>query len=221
MNIYEKLQMCRVKLQNAGLKKTGLNKFSGYDYFELGDFLPKTNELFAEHKLLGHVLFTSEKAILRIVDAEKPEDCIIFECPNAELSLKGCHPIQNIGATQTYQRRYLYVAAMEVVEHDVLDATTDTNNPIPTTQKQKATKESTKPVDTPQQDNSEIISQAQLTRLHTLVGVHKPIAKVVIKAYGYESSKDIKKVDYQNICDDIENEIQANLRENNEIKAQV
>jgi hypothetical protein len=38
--------------------------------------------------------------------------------------LKGCHPVQNLGAVQTYLRRYLYTAAFELVEHDALDATT-------------------------------------------------------------------------------------------------
>ena len=39
-------------------------------------------------------------------------------------ALKGCHEVQNIGAVETYQRRYLWVAALEIVEHDALDATT-------------------------------------------------------------------------------------------------
>jgi hypothetical protein len=39
-------------------------------------------------------------------------------------ALKGCHEVQNIGAVETYQRRYLWVSAMEIVEHDALDATT-------------------------------------------------------------------------------------------------
>jgi hypothetical protein len=38
-------------------------------------------------------------------------------------ALKGCHEVQNIGAVETYQRRYLWVTAMEIVEHDALDAT--------------------------------------------------------------------------------------------------
>ena len=32
--------------------------------------------------------------------------------------------MQNLGAVQTYIRRYLWVAALEIVEHDALDATT-------------------------------------------------------------------------------------------------
>jgi hypothetical protein len=42
----------------------------------------------------------------------------------ADANLKGCHPIQNLGAVETYSRRYLYVTALEIVEHDALDATT-------------------------------------------------------------------------------------------------
>jgi hypothetical protein len=37
-------------------------------------------------------------------------------------ALKGCHEVQNLGAVQTYLRRYLWVAALEIVEHDALDS---------------------------------------------------------------------------------------------------
>jgi hypothetical protein len=121
MNIYQKLQKCRVELQKSELKKSGRNTFSNYDYFELGDFLPRTNELLAENNLIGIVSFSEEQATLTIRDTEKPEDTIIFTCPNAEVSLKGAHPIQNIGALQTYQRRYLWITAMELSEHDAVD----------------------------------------------------------------------------------------------------
>jgi hypothetical protein len=46
-------------------------------------------------------------------------------------ALKGCHEVQNIGAVETYQRRYLWVTAMEIVEHDVLDAVTGTDSGTP------------------------------------------------------------------------------------------
>jgi len=124
MNIYEKLQKCRVDLQNSGLKKTGQNKFSGYDYFELEDFLPKVNELFYVNKLCGIITFDKETAKLTIVDAEKPDSSITFTSPMSEASLKGCHPIQNLGAIETYQRRYLYMMALEIVESDPLDGAT-------------------------------------------------------------------------------------------------
>jgi hypothetical protein len=47
-------------------------------------------------------------------------------------ALKGCHEVQNLGAVQTYLRRYLWVAALEIVEHDALDATTGKKGDGPT-----------------------------------------------------------------------------------------
>ena len=40
MSVHKKLMQARIRLQSAPLKKTGENKFAGYKYFELGDFLP-------------------------------------------------------------------------------------------------------------------------------------------------------------------------------------
>lgn len=124
MNVYEKLQKCRVELQNKSLKKSGNNKFAGYKYFELQDFLPEVNKLCLEHKLFTHTSFTQDVATLNIINAEKPDEIITFTSPQAEVSLKGCHAIQNIGAVETYQRRYLLMLAFEIVEADKLDATT-------------------------------------------------------------------------------------------------
>lgn len=105
------------------LKKTGHNKFAGYDYFELGDFLLPTQTIFRELGLCGVVSFGPDIATLKIVDIETSQE-IIFTSPMGSANLKGCHEVQNIGAVETYQRRYLWVAAMEIVEHDALDAST-------------------------------------------------------------------------------------------------
>jgi hypothetical protein len=45
-------------------------------------------------------------------------------------ALKGCHDVQNLGAVQTYLRRYLWTNAFEIVEHDALDATTGGAEPV-------------------------------------------------------------------------------------------
>jgi hypothetical protein len=142
MNIYEKLQTCRVELQKMNLKKSGENKFAGYDYFELCDFLPQVNELFLKYKLFSQVSFTSDIATLTIVDAEKPEDTIIFTSPMASATLKGCHDIQNLGAVESYQRRYLYLTALEIVESDALEPTTGKDDKQP---KNKQKSEQDKP----------------------------------------------------------------------------
>jgi hypothetical protein len=126
--VYAKLQKARMMLQAAPLKKSGHNKFAGYQYFELGDFLPTINQIFNELGLCSVVSFTKDYAELRIVDTDNGGS-IVFSSPMAEANLKGCHPIQNLGAVETYSRRYLYVTALEIVEHDALDATTGQDAP--------------------------------------------------------------------------------------------
>ena len=111
----------RISLQHAPLKKSGHNKFAGYSYFELGDFLPTINSIFFKIGLCGVVSFDKELATLTITDTEDGSQ-ITLTSPMAEANLKGCHPIQNLGAVETYTRRYLWVSAMEIVEHDALDS---------------------------------------------------------------------------------------------------
>jgi hypothetical protein len=129
MNVYKKLQEARVDLQSKPLKKSGRNKFAGFEYFELGDFLPTIQNIFTEKGLCGTITFYTDIAILTIVDVDKPEDKIEFKSPMSTAELKGCHAIQNLGAVQTYLRRYLWVAAMEIVEHDSLDAVAGKDEP--------------------------------------------------------------------------------------------
>jgi hypothetical protein len=111
----------RILLQNAPLKKSGHNKFAGYSYFELGDFMPEINAIFNEVGLCGVVSYDTEIASLTITDTDD-NTSIVITSPMAEANLKGCHPIQNLGAVETYTRRYLWVTAMEIVEHDALDS---------------------------------------------------------------------------------------------------
>ncbi len=80
--VYEKLQKARVKLQNIELKKSGHNKFAGYRYFELTDFLPTVNSIFAELKLCHTLEFTSDLATMRVIDTEDG-GCAKFTCPMA------------------------------------------------------------------------------------------------------------------------------------------
>lgn len=122
MTVYAKLQQARVKLQGTKLNKSGKNKFAGYEYFELGDFLPAIQEICNELGLCGVVTYTESNAFLNIYDTTSSE-CVVFSSPMSSAELKGCHPIQNLGAVQTYLRRYLWTNAFEIVEHDALDST--------------------------------------------------------------------------------------------------
>jgi hypothetical protein len=128
MTVHKKLMQARIKLQGTQLKKSGLNKFAGYSYFELGDFLPEIQNIFYNVGLCGVVSYTHSHAELVITDVDDGTS-IVISSPMAEANLKGTHPIQNLGAVETYQRRYLWMTALEIVEHDILDATTGSEAP--------------------------------------------------------------------------------------------
>ena len=121
MKVYQKLNAARKEFHTLKLQKTGLNKFAGYSYFELSDFLIPALNVFDKHGLCAFISFGKDLATMQIVDADTGESVAITS-PMAEAALKGCHPIQNLGAVETYTRRYLWVAALEIVEHDALDS---------------------------------------------------------------------------------------------------
>lgn len=121
LNIYGKLQKCRVEVQKKSIKKTGKNTFSNYDYLELGDFLPYINEVNEQNKLCTVFHFGKEEATLTIINSENEEEKIQFGTPVVIPSLKGCNEMQNVGGTQTYARRYLYFMAYEISENDLLN----------------------------------------------------------------------------------------------------
>lgn len=124
-NVYQRLNEARVKFHATELKKSGWNTFANYSYFELGDFLVPALRIFDEVGLCAIVSFTADTATMRIFCAEGPtEEFILITSPMGSAALKGCHEVQNIGAVETYQRRYLWVAALEIVEHYGLEATT-------------------------------------------------------------------------------------------------
>jgi hypothetical protein len=121
MKVYKLLSEARESFHKIELKKTGINKFAGYSYFELSDFLIPALQVLKQHDLCAFVSFGKELATMKIVAIEDGSS-IEITSPMAEANLKGCHPIQNLGAVETYTRRYLWVAALEIVEHDALDS---------------------------------------------------------------------------------------------------
>lgn len=121
MSVYLKLNQARKKFHNAKLKKTGFNKYSEYYYFELQDFLIPALQIFEEVGLCAVVSFGVDIAEMTIVDLESQEQ-IKIQSPMSTAKLKACHEVQNLGAVQTYIRRYLWISALEIVEHDAVDS---------------------------------------------------------------------------------------------------
>lgn len=125
MNIYQKLQKCRVELQRMSLKKSGKNTFAGFEYFELSDFLPAVNDLFEKYGLYSRFGIADNTATLTVINAEKPEETETYTSPIADANLKGCTPIQSLGGVHTYMKRYLYVNALEITDGDIFNPHVD------------------------------------------------------------------------------------------------
>lgn len=117
-NIYLKLARARAALRLKALIPTGKNTFTKFNYFELGDFLPAALDALDVEGLTPVINYGADTATLTISDGE---ECIVFSTPTAPVEMKSCQPIQSLGAQQSYLRRYLYLTAMEITEHDALD----------------------------------------------------------------------------------------------------
>lgn len=171
MNLMQKIAKARVLLQKKNLKKSGLNKFAGFKYFELADFLPSVNEIFDELGLYAEFYITPERktvddstgvfgtdpetAHLDIYSSNSDERPRRFMSRVAEAGTKGATPIQQLGSIHTYMRRYLYIEALEIVESDALDAVVGT---------EKVTPSATSKKDAPKQNASADMA-VELTKL--------------------------------------------------------
>ena len=134
-NLNQSIISIRVKLQSAKLKKSGKNKFAGFDYFELADFLPKLNELMLEESINDLFNIEDGKATLTLIKGEERQvysiPFILFDTPvnlkqdtkTGEIrEIKSMQDIQYLGALNTYYKRYLYLNAFGITDGDVIDA---------------------------------------------------------------------------------------------------
>lgn len=134
-SLNESIINIRVKLQNAKLKKSGKNKYAGFDYFELADFLPKLNELMLEEKVNDRFYIKDDYATLELQKGEETNiytmPFVLFETPvnvkqnqtTGEIrEVKSMQDIQYLGALNTYYKRYLYLNAFGITDGDVIDS---------------------------------------------------------------------------------------------------
>ena len=132
-NVWSKLALARLRFLEAGVKKSGINRYAEYKYFELEDIVPTATKIFNDLGLVFLVAFTENNAIGTLVNTENVNECITFSSPMVELlawtkqgelkSPAGMNTVQALGSSETYQRRYLYMMCLDIVEADAFDAT--------------------------------------------------------------------------------------------------
>lgn len=127
-----RFQLMKAELAKTEIRKTGWNKFKGYEYFELSDILVPITELCAKYEILETFAYEKDDngewyPTLYVHDARGTSGDLIFKGlpgwsqPKTKVGEDLTNPIQNKGATITYDRRYLYLMAFSVVESDSVD----------------------------------------------------------------------------------------------------
>lgn len=166
-NLFERVAKIRCELGSMNLKKSGHNKFAGFYYYELCDFLPQLNQLCEKHEVLTHFYVAGTEAFLKVVDSTKKDSPLEFTIPFLLPEIKGANSVQNLGGAITYLRRYLLMIAFEIVEHDVSDAIIGRDK----TQERPASKPVAKPVAKPSANNKQAddLKDSIFTRLNELM----------------------------------------------------
>ena len=154
MNVRQKLAKARLYFLNQKVTKSGKNMNLEFKYFELEDIVPTAIRIFARVGLTSNTVFNGETATMTIFNTDNREEPgIEFVAPYREvgqiISNKGkevTNPMQALGSSITYLRRYLWMMALDITEPDDIDANlgadnedTDLETPAPAKKKtQKA-----------------------------------------------------------------------------------
>lgn len=120
VKVHEILAKIRKKLVELNPKQTGANAFQKFNYYQLSDFLPFVIKLAHDYHLSYQETFGKEEATLTLIDIQSGSS-VTFSIPIDYSLIKGGSPMQSIGAAVTYARRYLWVSALGLTDHDLLD----------------------------------------------------------------------------------------------------
>lgn len=127
LNLFTKLQAIKVELLNSNLRKSGKNKYSNYDYYELSDFLPTISTLCSKYGVFTTVSFNNDLATLTAINCENTTEIYSITSPMRDVELSSCNAIQSLGGVETYQRRYLYMSMFDIVDPDQFDGNNSNN----------------------------------------------------------------------------------------------
>ena len=192
--------------------KNQINKFGGYKYRSCEDILEAVKPLLKES---GLILLIKDE-IINLGDRYYVKaTCTLYDEEGHSLSTealareaqtkKGMDESQITGAASSYARKYALNGLFAIDDNKDADTQDNRNTSQPRAynsayQSQGQGQKS--------QANNGLITPAQLKRLFAMAKGQEAMAKAVIDSFGYKSSKEIQKKDYEAIC----NQIQANMK---------
>ena len=136
MNVRQKLAKARLYFLNQKVTKSGKNMHLEFKYFELEDIVPPAIRIFARVGLTTNIEFTDTTATMNVFNTDNPEEApIAFSVPYREvkpiISNQGkevTNPMQALGSSITYLRRYLWMTVLDITEPDEIDAALGTDD---------------------------------------------------------------------------------------------
>lgn len=131
MNVRQKLAQARLQFLDQKVQKSGKNMHLEFKYFELEDIVPPAIRIFANLGLISTLEFTDTQAAMYVHNTDDGEEApLMFAVPYREvkpiISNQGkevTNPMQALGSSITYLRRYLWMAVLDITEPDDIDAT--------------------------------------------------------------------------------------------------
>ena len=193
--------------------KGQFNKFGNYKYRSCEDILEAVKPLLKES---GLILLIKDE-IINLGDRYYVKaTCTLYDEEGHSLSTealareaqtkKGMDESQITGAASSYARKYALNGLFAI--DDNKDADTQDNRSTSQARAYNSAYQNQGQGQKPQANNNGLITPAQLKRLFAMAKGQEAMVKAVIDSFGYKSSKEIQKKDYEAIC----NQIQANMK---------
>lgn len=132
IQLLTKIDDVKFDISETEMKKSGKNTFQKYNYFELKDFMPTVRKLCKKYKLATEFHVKNNLASLHVFDLEtgysrywthELPSLVEFAEKNGEkVPVKETELEKIKGALETYGRRYLYLAFLELTDGDAIDS---------------------------------------------------------------------------------------------------
>lgn len=122
LNLRQKLARIRAEFSEANIQKSGVNNYSGFNYFELSDIVPIALKLFLKYEVTLDFNMGKETIEGALYDNTKEVPPIVYIFPKPQVEgLAKMNAIQVVGSEITYYRRYLYTILLDIAENDSID----------------------------------------------------------------------------------------------------
>lgn len=221
--IIEKLSIMQLRLKVPKTRSVKIRTKNGglltYNYRSCEDILnalkPLEEEVGAAVKLSDKIVsvgnFNYVEATATLIDNKTKDSVSSVTSAKEPTGKNNMDEAQVTGSTSSYARKYALCGLFAIDDSQDIDAmqeyVTDHNDKT----SENESKQSKGSGSYNNDGNTNVITKAQAQRMYKLSGFDEEICKTAMAKKGYTKSEDIKRCDYEAICDDV-----VKLRENRE-----